>query len=54
MKEQITKIANTIIVSKLNKSLFADELGISRPTLDKRLLTHNWKKSEIEMIKKLR
>ncbi len=53
MKEQTTKTVKQILLSKYNKITLAEEIGISRPTLDKRLLKHNWKKSEIELIKKL-
>jgi len=45
---------------KIKKRLFektkeevAKELGISRPTLDARLLYHTWKISEITHIEKL-
>ena len=37
-----------------NKTWLSDKLGISRVTLDKRLIFNNWKLTEIAMIKTLK
>jgi len=37
--------------SDLTKQDLAEEIGISRTTLDVRLKTSNWKKSEVTLIK---
>lgn len=48
INEKVTKIlSNSVIRTKMN---LAEELGISRPTLDARLKTGNWKKLEIKFI----
>lgn len=45
----ITDKANQLI--QLNsKTWLSDKLGISRVTLDNRLIKNNWKKSEIQLI----
>lgn len=36
-----------------SKSWLSDKLGITRVTLDSRLMKHNWKKLEKETIKNL-
>ena len=38
------------LIGQQSKLWLADKLGISRPTLDTRLSTGNWKKSEIQML----
>ena len=38
------------LISQHNKSWLAEKIGISRPTLDTRLQTGNWKKSEIQVL----
>ena len=53
MKEHITQIALRLLVNNWNKIGLALELGISRPTLDKRLREHNWKILEVQKIKSL-
>jgi len=45
----ITKIAQDLIY-KESKSWLSGKLGISRVTLDSRLLKSDWKKSEIQTI----
>lgn len=45
MKETAQKLIN--INSKI---WLADKLGITRPTLDTRLMNDNWKKSEIQTL----
>ena len=55
----ITKITATIKVNamlnsyRITKIDLADKLGITRPTLDKRLKLNNWKKGEMQLIKTL-
>ena len=43
-----------IDMQRYSKVEICEELGMSRPTLDKRLEKHNWKKLEIKLIVKLR
>jgi hypothetical protein len=38
------------LIGQQSKSWLAEKLGISRPTLDIRLNSGNWKKSEIQML----
>lgn len=45
------KIRKLIDIS--TKDEIAKKIGISRPTLDARLSFHNWKVSEIHLIKSL-
>lgn len=45
MKEQID-----ILILKYGKVKVSEMLGITRPTLDKRLKLDNWKKSEIHLL----
>lgn len=55
-KEQIhitSKIINLIGIEKYSKSELSIILGISRPTLDKRMLYKNWKKGELSIAKTL-
>lgn len=42
-----------LIIGKTSRIKLCKELGISRPTLDRRLLNGGWLKSEIEIIEKL-
>lgn len=50
----ITTKANKLLLSgEFNKMTLADELGISRPTLDNRLENNTWKKLEAKWITKL-
>lgn len=50
----ITTKANSLILSGVfNKMTLAEELDITRPTLDTRLSKHNWKKLEAKWISKL-
>tara|TARA_R110000764_G_scaffold72464_2_gene148602 strand:+ start:909 stop:1073 length:165 start_codon:yes stop_codon:yes gene_type:complete len=53
MKENITIIAKRLLSNNWNKIGLSLELGISRPTLDKRLIEHNWKLLESQKIKSL-
>ena len=48
----ITDKANQLI-SLNSKKWLSDQLGISRMTLDNRLINHNWKKLETERLIKL-
>lgn len=41
-----------MVKNNQTKAELSIELGISRPTLDKRLLKHNWRKLEIKHILK--
>jgi hypothetical protein len=45
----IVKKANQLIDSK-SKVWLSKKLGITRSTLDNRLIKDNWKKTEIQMI----
>ncbi len=38
------------LIGQNSKSWLADKLGISRPTLDLRLKSGKWKRSEIQML----
>jgi DNA-binding protein Fis len=55
----ITKITATIKIialidsSRKSKTELSEILGISRPTLDKRIKYKDWKKGEMELIKAL-
>jgi len=57
--KHITAITATIRVNamlnsnRITKFDLADKLGIQRPTLDKRIKDHSWKKGELEIIKSL-
>ena len=53
MIEQIitTKLQRLLDGSDITKAFLADEIGICRTTLDKRLRLSNWKKSEVTLIK---
>jgi DNA-binding Xre family transcriptional regulator len=42
-----------LLLLKYEKKELAEKLGISRPTLNKRLEKNNWKKLEIEKLLKL-
>lgn len=48
----ITNKAKSLILSE-SKVWLCDKLGISRVTLDNRLINSNWKKLEIEKLIKL-
>lgn len=58
--KHITQISATSkIVAMLNsgvitKTELSEILDMGRPTLDRRLIKHNWKKGELEIIKNLR
>jgi DNA invertase Pin-like site-specific DNA recombinase len=46
------------VIMKINsgastKTEVADKLGISRPTLDKRIIDNSWKKGELKLIELL-
>ena len=41
------------LISKHSKSWLAEQLSLTRPTLDVRLKKGNWKKIEVEKILKL-
>lgn len=55
----ITNVTATIKVNaminsqRITKIDLAEKLGITRPTLDKRLMLNNWKKGEMQLIKAL-
>lgn len=53
----MTKYEATLKIKKLidlnTKDQIARDIGISRPTLDARLVYHKWKKSELTLIKLL-
>ena len=55
----ITKVTATIVVNALihsgrkTKFELAEQLGITRPTLDSRIKNHSWKKGELEIIKSM-
>lgn len=51
--ENTTSKANTLLLKEFNKVSLAKEIGISRPTLDTRLVEHNWKVSETAMVNQL-
>tara|TARA_R110002020_G_scaffold8028_2_gene33062 strand:+ start:205 stop:378 length:174 start_codon:yes stop_codon:yes gene_type:complete len=53
MIEQIitTKLQRLLDGTDITKAFLADEIGISRTTLDSRLKLSNWKKSEVTLIK---
>lgn len=53
-REDITrKVESILAYPHFNKSVMCLELGITRPTLDTRLVKHNWKFLEIQMINKI-
>lgn len=47
------KVLTKIQTGKITKSDLADTLGISRPTLDKRIINDSWKKGELKLIESL-
>lgn len=49
--EKITNKVLLLLSNGIPKMDLAYELGISRPTLDKRLRNHDWKKGEVAIIK---
>ena len=55
----ITQITATIRVNAIlnsgrkTKVELSQQLGITRPTLDKRIETNSWKKGELELIKSI-
>lgn len=54
--QEVTTTAKVITLIRLglfNKKGLAEELGITRPTLDSRLSKENWKKLEIKWINHL-
>lgn len=49
-----TTKANILLNSgRYTKIELAEKIGIGRPTLDKRLLDHSWKKGEMEILKSI-
>jgi len=44
------RFINEVVSGKLTKTDASDVLGISRPTLDKRLDSNEWKKTEVKFI----
>ena len=48
----ITDIAKKLILQN-SKTWLSEKLGISRVTLDTRLIENNWKKTEIQMLRLL-
>jgi len=48
----ITDIAKKLVLQN-SKIWLSDKLGISRVTLDTRLIENNWKKTEIQMLRLL-
>lgn len=54
MKEKATdKILTLIQMGRETKVSVSDLLGISRPTLDKRIINDSWKKGELKIIESL-
>jgi hypothetical protein len=55
----ITKVTATIKATalinskRMTKIELAELIGISRPSLDRRLINNNWKKGEMQIIKNL-
>jgi DNA-binding Xre family transcriptional regulator len=47
------KVCALINSSRISKKDLADKLGITRPTLDRRINKKDWKKGELEIIKSL-
>jgi biotin operon repressor len=47
------KVLMKIQTGKTTKSDLAETLGISRPTLDKRIINDSWKKGELKLIELL-
>ena len=43
-----------MIIGKYSKTYLAEKLGITKPTLDKRINRGGWLNTEIEVIEKLR
>jgi len=50
---EATEIIKTMISCGKTYDEVADDIGITRPTLYSRLATHNWKKSELALIRDL-
>jgi DNA-binding Xre family transcriptional regulator len=42
-----------LLIGKNSKKWLAENLGISMPTLDKRLETDKWKKGEVQILEHL-
>ena len=54
--KQLTTTSKVVVLlnsGKYNKTELSNTIGIGRPTLDKRLSDHSWKKGEMEIIKSL-
>ena len=47
------KILAKIQTKEFSKTALADTLGISRPTLDKKIVSNKWKKGELAIIESL-
>lgn len=51
--EQVENIKNKLSSGQITKFELAERLGISRVTLDSRLVKNNWRKAELHLLKSI-